>query len=94
MNEHGGRDLPEGRGGLQVSAWAIRNPVPVAVLFLALVVAGVIAYSGLAVKEWPNLNFPLATVTVTENGAAPFSVTETVTSGKVMFGNCFTGRPA
>ena len=54
-----------------ISAWGIRNPVPVAVLFLALVLAGVIAYGALPIKQFPNIQFPLVAVTVTENGAAP-----------------------
>jgi HAE1 family hydrophobic/amphiphilic exporter-1 len=66
-------------GGLRISAWAIRNPVPVAVLFLALVVAGMIAYANLPVKQWPNLDFPLVTVTVTENGAAPAQMETQIT---------------
>jgi HAE1 family hydrophobic/amphiphilic exporter-1 len=57
-------------GGLAISAWAIRNPLPVAVLFLALILGGMIAYTKLAVKHWPNTAFPLVTVTVTESGAA------------------------
>ena len=74
MSEH-----QERGGGLKISAWAIRNPVPVAVLFLALVLAGLIAYMGLPVKEFPNLDFPLVTVTVTENGAAPAQMETQVT---------------
>jgi len=54
-----------------ISAWAIRNPVPVAVLFLALVLAGWISYGGLAIKQYPNVQFPIVAVTVTQNGAAP-----------------------
>ncbi|MFN3584238.1 efflux RND transporter permease subunit [Phenylobacterium sp.] len=54
-----------------VSAWAIRNPVPVALLFLGLLIAGLIAYSGLAVKQFPNIQFPVVAVTVTQSGAAP-----------------------
>jgi len=54
-----------------ISSWAIRNPVPVAVLFLGLVLAGLIAYMGLPVKQYPNIQFPIIAVTVTENGAAP-----------------------
>ncbi len=54
-----------------ISAWAIRNPVPVAVLFIALVLAGWISYGGLAIKQYPNVQFPIVAVTVTENGAAP-----------------------
>ena len=54
-----------------ISAWGIRNPVPVAVLFLALVLAGWISYGGLAIKQYPNVQFPIVAVTITENGAAP-----------------------
>jgi hydrophobic/amphiphilic exporter-1 (mainly G- bacteria), HAE1 family len=54
-----------------ISSWAIRNPVPVAVLFIGLVLAGVIAYLSLPIKQWPNIQFPIVAVTVTQNGAAP-----------------------
>jgi HAE1 family hydrophobic/amphiphilic exporter-1 len=54
-----------------ISAWAIRNPVPVAVLFLGLILAGVISYAGLPIKQYPNVQFPVIAVTVTQNGAAP-----------------------
>jgi HAE1 family hydrophobic/amphiphilic exporter-1 len=54
-----------------ISAWAIRNPVPVAVLFIGLILAGMIAYMGLPVKQYPNIQFPVVAVTVTQNGAAP-----------------------
>ncbi|MDB5437249.1 MAG: cation/multidrug efflux pump [Phenylobacterium sp.] len=54
-----------------ISAWGIRNPVPVAVLFIGLVLAGVIAYMGLPIKQYPNIQFPIIAVTVTQNGAAP-----------------------
>ena len=57
--------------GFPISAWAIRNPVPVAVLFIALVLAGMIAYMGLPVKQYPNVSFPAVAVTVTQSGAAP-----------------------
>ncbi|MBQ1541919.1 MAG: efflux RND transporter permease subunit [Caulobacteraceae bacterium] len=56
---------------LRVSAWAIRNPIPVAVLFIALVIAGLAAYAALPVKQFPNVSFPAVLVTVTQSGAAP-----------------------
>jgi HAE1 family hydrophobic/amphiphilic exporter-1 len=63
---------PSGQGdGLKLSAWAIKNPVPVAVLFVALMLAGLVAYGGLYVKMFPNVQFPMVSVTVTQNGAAP-----------------------
>lgn len=61
----------EGGSGFPISAWAIRNPVPVALLFIGLLIAGLISYSGLAVKQFPNIQFPVVAVTVTQSGAAP-----------------------
>jgi len=58
-------------GSFRISAWAIRNPLPVTVLFLALVLGGLIAYAKLPIKQWPNTTFPMVTVTVTQSGAAP-----------------------
>ena len=57
--------------GFPISAWAIRNPIPVAVLFLGLVLGGLIAYAGLPVKQYPNIQFPVVAVTITQSGAAP-----------------------
>jgi len=56
---------------LRVSAWAIKNPIPVAVVFIALIIAGVGCYLGLPVKQFPNVSFPAVVVTVTQSGAAP-----------------------
>jgi HAE1 family hydrophobic/amphiphilic exporter-1 len=57
-------------GGFRISAWAIKNPIAVAVLFLALLVAGAIAYTQLPIKQFPNLEFPIVSVTVTQSGAS------------------------
>jgi HAE1 family hydrophobic/amphiphilic exporter-1 len=62
---------PHHQRGFAISAWAIRNPVPVAVLFLGLILAGLISYAGLPIKQYPNVQFPVIAVTVTQNGAAP-----------------------
>jgi HAE1 family hydrophobic/amphiphilic exporter-1 len=56
---------------LNISAWAIRNPTPVALLFIALVIVGIASYMTLPVKQYPNVSFPAVMVTVTQNGAAP-----------------------
>ena len=64
---------------LRVSAWAIRNPIPVAVLFLALLVWGVFSYFQLPVKNFPNISFPAVSVTVVRNGAAPAEMESQVT---------------
>jgi HAE1 family hydrophobic/amphiphilic exporter-1 len=71
---------PEQRNtGFPISAWAIRNPVPVVVLFVALVLAGMIAYAGLPIKQFPNVEFPVVTVTVTQSGAAPGQIETQIT---------------
>jgi HAE1 family hydrophobic/amphiphilic exporter-1 len=64
---------------LRISAWAIRNPTPVAVLFISLVVAGLLSYFTLPVKNFPNVEFPLVVVTVTQSGAAPSQLKTQVT---------------
>ena len=53
---------------LRISAWAIRNPTPVALLFLALTIAGVLSYFTLPIKNFPNVEFPVVMVTVTQSG--------------------------
>ncbi|MFT4253895.1 MAG: efflux RND transporter permease subunit [Caulobacter sp.] len=64
---------------LRISAWSIRNPIPVAVVFIALIIAGVGAYLSLPVKQFPNVTFPAVTVSVTQSGAAPGELETQVT---------------
>jgi HAE1 family hydrophobic/amphiphilic exporter-1 len=64
---------------LRISAWAIKNPIPVAVLFIALIIAGVGCYMALPVKQFPNVEFPAVTVTITQSGAAPGEMETQVT---------------
>ena len=35
---------------LGVSAWSIQNPIPVVVLFIALIIAGIAGYRALQIK--------------------------------------------
>jgi HAE1 family hydrophobic/amphiphilic exporter-1 len=65
--------------GLRISAWAIRNPIPVALLFVAAVLAGAIANVGLPIKNYPNIDFPIVKVTITRSGAAPSEMEAQVT---------------
>src|ERR1700722_9088105 len=64
---------------LRISAWAIRTPTPVAVLFIALVIAGLLSYLTLPIKNYPNVEFPLVVVDVTQSGAAPSQLKTQVT---------------
>jgi HAE1 family hydrophobic/amphiphilic exporter-1 len=63
----------------RLSAWGIRNPVPVTVLFIALVVMGLFSYFKLPVKNFPNVEFPAVAVSVTRNGAAPAEMESQIT---------------
>jgi multidrug efflux pump subunit AcrB len=65
-----------------ISAWAIRNPVPPIVLFIALTLAGVISFMGLRVNNEPDIDFPAAFISIVQPGAAPTEL-ETQVAQKV-----------
>ena len=64
---------------LRVSAWAIKNPIPVAVIFAALTIAGLFTYGMLPIKQFPNVNFPAVSITIAQSGAAPSEMENQIT---------------
>lgn len=64
---------------LGISAWSIKNPIPVSVLFIALLVAGLAGYLALPIKLFPDVSFPIVQVAVTLPGAAPSEVETQIT---------------
>lgn len=64
---------------LNISATAIRNPIPPIVLFLALLFAGLTAYDRLPINQIPNIEFGRISVTITQPGAAPTELETQVT---------------
>ena len=62
-----------------ISAWAIRNPVPPIVLFLALTIAGIVSFMRLDVNQDPDIDFPVAYVAINQPGAAPAELETQVT---------------
>ncbi len=62
-----------------ISAWAIRNPVPPLVLFAALLLAGIVAFMRMDINDNPDIEFPAATVTISQPGAAPAELENQVT---------------
>jgi HAE1 family hydrophobic/amphiphilic exporter-1 len=64
---------------IRISAWAIRKPTIVALIMAALTIAGLVAYAGLPVKQFPNVEFPIVVVTVTQSGAAPAEMESQIT---------------
>ena len=62
-----------------ISAWCIRNPVPPIVLFVALLLAGLVSFTKMSVTNNPDIDFPMAFITVSQPGAAPSEMETQVT---------------
>src|SRR5918996_499984 len=54
-----------------ISSWCIRNPVPPIVLFVLLLLAGLVSFSGMQVNNNPDIDFPAVNINVSQPGAAP-----------------------
>ncbi|MSQ03314.1 MAG: efflux RND transporter permease subunit [Myxococcales bacterium] len=73
---------PEGRAGLSglgLSDLAIRRPVFIAMLSVAIVVLGLLGYSRLATDLYPPVNFPFLIVQTVYPGASPTDMERDVT---------------
>lgn len=64
---------------LGISNWSIRNPIPVAVVFIALTIAGLFSYGMLPIKQYPDVNFPAVAISVVQSGAAPAEMENQIT---------------
>jgi len=64
---------------LNVSAWAIRKPIPSIVLFIVLMILGIFSFQGLPITRFPNIDVPVVTISVTQAGAAPSELQNQVT---------------
>lgn len=56
---------------LNVSTWSIHNPVAVILLFILLTVAGIGGFFAMKVQSFPDIDFPIITVTAELPGASP-----------------------
>ena len=56
---------------MNLATWSIRNPIPCVLLFVLLAVAGVWGFHTLPVQNFPDLDLPTVTVTLSQPGAAP-----------------------
>lgn len=54
-----------------VSKWAIRNPIPVILLFVLLTLAGLMAFPAMKIQSFPDIDIPTVTVTASLPGASP-----------------------
>ncbi len=56
---------------MNLSAWSIRNPIPAAMLFVLLTLAGLLAFRSMKVQNFPDMDLPVVVVTAALPGAAP-----------------------
>ncbi|MBL0943949.1 MAG: efflux RND transporter permease subunit [Hydrogenophaga sp.] len=56
---------------MNVSAWSIRNPIPAAMLFVMLTLAGLFSFQQMKVQNFPDLDLPTVTVVASLPGASP-----------------------
>ncbi|WP_029351898.1 efflux RND transporter permease subunit [Bosea sp. 117] len=64
---------------LNVSAWAIRKPIPSIVLFVVLTALGLYTFDRLPITRMPNIDVPIVSVVVNQPGAAPSELETQVT---------------
>ncbi|MFZ2631556.1 MAG: efflux RND transporter permease subunit [Desulfosalsimonadaceae bacterium] len=57
-----------------ISDVSIKRPVFAAVLMLALVTLGIFSYRRLSIDMWPDVEFPVVTITTVLEGAAPETI--------------------
>lgn len=62
-----------------ISAWSTRNPVVPIVLFVALTIAGIMAFRNMDVQNDPDIEFPVVVVSISQPGAAPTEITTQIT---------------
>ena len=62
-----------------ISAWSIRNPIVPIVVFLALTLAGIVSFMRMDVNADPDIDFPVAYVSISQPGAAPSELETQVT---------------
>ena len=64
---------------LNISAWAIRNPLPPVVFSIILLILGWMSFTKLAITRLPSADIPVISVAVGQFGAAPTELESQVT---------------
>ncbi len=62
-----------------ISAWAIRTPVPSLVLFMVLIALGIFSFNRLPITRFPNIDVPIVSITIIQPGAAPSELETQIT---------------
>jgi hydrophobe/amphiphile efflux-1 (HAE1) family protein len=64
---------------MQLSTWAIKNPIPPIVFFLVLTVAGLYSFFQMPVNNMPSVVVPIVSVDISQPGAAAAEVETQIT---------------
>ncbi|NEQ34040.1 MAG: efflux RND transporter permease subunit, partial [Leptolyngbya sp. SIO4C5] len=64
---------------MNLSAWSIHKPIPTLMAFIVLILSGLLAFTQLEIDETPNIDLPVAQVTITQLGASPIELETQVT---------------
>ena len=56
---------------MNVSAWSIRNPIASILFFALLTLLGLMAFSGMGIQQFPDVDLPTVAVSASLPGAAP-----------------------
>jgi multidrug efflux pump subunit AcrB len=56
---------------MNVSSWSIKNPIAAMMLFVLLTFAGLLSFQAMKVQNFPDLDLPTVTVSISLPGAAP-----------------------
>lgn len=67
---------------MNFATWSIRNPIPSILLFMMLTLAGIFGFKALPIQNFPDMDLPTVTITLSLPGAAP-SQLETEVARKV-----------
>ena len=64
---------------MNLATWGIRQPVPVIVIFVALTLAGILGFQRMGIQNFPDIDLPVVTVTVSYPGVPPAQLETEVT---------------
>ncbi len=64
---------------MNISEVAIKRPIPFIVLFILMSIAGLYAFAKIEIKNFPDMDFPMVTVSVSLSGATPEQLETQVT---------------
>ena len=56
---------------MNISAWAIKNPIPSILLFILLCLVGLMSFSTMNVRDMPDIELPMVVVSASLEGASP-----------------------